>query len=171
MGGPAAWIQGIAVAGILWSGWKTIALDARLCRISWWGCGGMTAFGLLWWLSAAPALAGLGNAGAGLLLGALGGFLPILVAHWRGRRWPMMSGDIILMAALGAVTGFWAFPLAMLAGALASLLHRFCLQRKRGRPFARGYLPLAPGLVTGALAVFGLQVAGVLPLLGAALPL
>ena len=97
-------------------------------------------------------------------MGVLAGFLPILMAHFLGRPWPMMTGDILLLGALGCVTGPWAFPLALAAGCAGALAHRSCVQRKRGRPFAKGYLPFAPGFAAGVMTLFAMQVAGIVPM-------
>ncbi len=98
-------------------------------------------------------------AGAAVIL------VPILLAVWRGRRWPVFPGDAFMLAAFGFLLGPLAFGWALLAGSLFSLLHRIWLQRRRGRPVRAGYCPMAPGMAAGAAVLFlfcntGLAAAG-----------
>jgi len=128
-------------------GWSGLAL---LCALAWWavsetGSGWMTIVGL------------------GALAGVLGALAQIGIATVRGRPWPLLGGDIVLMAVIGAVLGILWLPWGLAAGCLGTLAYRAWLQRRRGRPFRRGYVPLAPGMVGGTIAVFAGRMAGVLP--------
>ena len=112
--------------------------------------------GVLWRLAVleeAPGEALLASslgAGAGFLVGAG----PILVAEALGARWPFYPGDALLFAAMGCVLGAWGLAWALLAGCLCAIGHRICVQRRRGRPLSKGYLPLGPGMCVGTGAVF-----------------
>ena len=101
----------------------------------------------------------------GASLGVAAVMIPIGVAAWMGRRWPLYPGDAMLLGAVGFLLGPLGLAWAMALGAGAGLIYRFCLQRKRGRPFRKGLVPLGPGMCAGAAAVFlcmnfGLAVAG-----------
>ena len=93
-----------------------------------------------------------GLAGAAFGMGAF--LLPVTGAILLGRRWPMLPGDAGLLGGLGWVLGPLGFAWALVIGAPLAILHRFCLQRRRGRRFMAGYTPLGPGLAAGALLVF-----------------
>ena len=60
----------------------------------------------------------------------------------------------MLLGAVGFLLGPLGLAWAMALGAGAGLLYRFCVQRKRGRPFRKGLVPLGPGMCAGAAAVF-----------------
>lgn len=96
----------------------------------------------VWWMP----LLGLGCGIAGPCAAIAGGWMA-------RRRWPLMPGDAWLLGAIGAVAGPLGLAWSIVAGTLCSLLYRACLQAKRGRPFAAGYAPLAPGMATGAALV------------------
>ena len=92
----------------------------------------------------------------------------ILCAEIRGRRWPIYPGDALLLGALGAILGARGLLWAVTAGSAAALLHRVCIQRKRGRPVTSGYLPAGPGFAVGAAVVFLALNTGVVLAAGAA---
>ena len=98
-----------------------------------------------------PRLAG-GVLGASL--GMAAAMVPIGVAAWRGRRWPLYPGDAMILGALGFLLGVPGLAWTMLLGSALALVHRFCVQRKRGRPFRKGLVPLGPGMCAAAAAVF-----------------
>ena len=110
--------------------------------------------GLLWRLFGPAETGPLWTGAAGAALGALVVAVPIAIAQLRGRRWPLFPGDAMMLGGLGFVLGPLSLGWALLAGSGLSLLHRACLQRRRGRSFFRGYCPLGPGMVAGAMAVF-----------------
>ena len=96
-----------------------------------------------------------------LVGGVLGGALgvactmgPIGVAAALGRRWPLYPGDAMMLGALGFMLGVPGLAWTMLLGSVLALAHRFCVQRKRGRPFRKGLVPLGPGMCAGAAVVF-----------------
>ena len=90
----------------------------------------------------------------GAALGVAAVMIPIGVAAWLGRRWPLYPGDAMMLGAFGFLLGVPGLAWTMLVGCALALLHRFCVQRKRGRPFRKGLVPLGPGMCTGAAAVF-----------------
>ena len=110
--------------------WRILGAGAGTARMSWLG------------------------AGAGLALGAGAAAVPIAVAHWRGRRWPLYPGDAMMLGAFGFLLGPLGLAWTMLLGSAFALLHRLCLQRRRGRPFRKGLVPLGPGMTAGAAVVF-----------------
>ena len=110
--------------------------------------------GLLWRLFGSAETGSLPGAVVGAALGMAVVAVPILLAQWLRRRWPLFPGDAMLLGGLGFVLGPLGLGWALLAGSLCSLLHRAWLQRRRGRAFRKGYCPLGPGMVAGAMAVF-----------------
>ena len=110
--------------------------------------------GLLWRLFGPAETGPLWTAALGAALGALVVAIPIAIAQLRRRRWPLFPGDAMMLGGLGFVLGPLSLGWALLAGSLCSLLHRAWLQRRRGRSFLRGYCPLGPGMMAGAMAVF-----------------
>lgn len=158
----------LAAAAVAISGCALAAGDARRCRISYLWSALLTVAGLHWWVvwEQEVSLAAIAPALAGLALGIAGGAGPMVVATIAGRRWPLESGDLLLLAAIGCVLGPDGLVWGLAAGCVGALLHRRCVQRKRGRPFGKGGLPLAPGMMAGALTTFAVQAAGVLPRFG-----
>lgn len=110
--------------------------------------------GLLWRLFGSTETGSLWTAALGAALGFGVVAVPIATAQLRGRRWPLFPGDAMMLGGLGFVLGPLSLGWALLAGSALSLLHRAWLQRRRSRSFFRGYCPLGPGMVTGAMAVF-----------------
>ena len=110
--------------------------------------------GLLWRLFGPAETGSLWTGAAGAALGALVVAVPITIAQLRRRRWPLFPGDALMLSGLGFVLGPLCLGWALLAGASLSLLYRAWFQRRRGRSFLRGYCPLGPGMVTGAMTVF-----------------
>ena len=90
----------------------------------------------------------------GASLGVAAVTIPIGIAAWLGRRWPLYPGDAMMLGALGFLLGVPGLAWTMLLGSGLALLHRYCVQRKRGRPFRKGLVPLGPGMCAGAAAVF-----------------
>ncbi len=90
----------------------------------------------------------------GAALGAAAVMVPIAAASCCGRRWPLYPGDAMLLGALGFLLGPLGLAWTMVLGAGFGLIYRFCLQRRRGRPFLKGLVPLGPGMCAGAAVVF-----------------
>ncbi|MDE0378168.1 MAG: TcpQ domain-containing protein, partial [Rhodospirillales bacterium] len=87
-------------------------------------------------------------------LGVAAVAVPIGAAALLGRRWPLYPGDAMLLGAVGFLLGPLGLAWAMALGSALGLVYRFCVQRKRGRPFRKGLVPLGPGMCAGAAAVF-----------------
>ena len=100
------------------------------------------------------AWARLADGVLGAALGVACVALPIAAAQLMGRRWPLYPGDAMLLGALGFLLGVPGLAWTMLLGSGLALVYRFCLQRRRGRPFRKGLVPLAPGMCAGAAVVF-----------------
>ena len=100
-----------------------------------------------------------GVLGAALGLACVVG--PIVVAFRCGRRWPLYPGDAMMLGALGFLLGPLGLAWTMVIGAIFGLVYRFWLQRRRGRPFSKGLVPLGPGMCAGAAVVFLLLDCGV----------
>ena len=90
----------------------------------------------------------------GAALGVASAMVPIVAASWLGRRWPLYPGDAMMLGALGFLLGVPGLAWTMLLGSGFALLYRFCVQRRRGRPFRKGLVPLGPGMCAGAAVVF-----------------
>ena len=90
----------------------------------------------------------------GAALGVAAVMVPIAVAAWLGRRWPLYPGDAMMLGAFGFLLGVPGLAWTMLLGSGFALAHRFWLQRRRGRPFRKGLVPLGPGMCSGAAVVF-----------------
>ena len=94
------------------------------------------------------------DAALGAALGAAAVMIPIAIAMWRRRRWPLYPGDAMMLGAFGFLLGPLGLAWTMLLGSGFALLHRIWLQRRRGRPIRRGLVPLGPGMTAGAAVVF-----------------
>ena len=90
----------------------------------------------------------------GAALGVAAVMVPIAAAQLLGRRWPLYPGDAMLLGAFGFLLGVPGLAWTMLLGSAFALVHRFCVQRRRGRPFRKGLVPLGPGMCAGAAVVF-----------------
>jgi len=90
----------------------------------------------------------------GAAFGVAAVLVPIAVASWFRRLWPLYPGDAMLLGALGFLLGPLGLAWTMALGAGFALIYRFCLQRRRGRPFLKGLVPLGPGMCAGAAVVF-----------------
>ena len=80
--------------------------------------------------------------------------LPIAIAQWRGRRWPLYPGDAMMLGAFGFLLGPVGLAWTMLLGSAFSLAYRVWVQRRRGRRIRKGLVPLGPGMTAGAAVVF-----------------
>ena len=90
----------------------------------------------------------------GAAFGVAAVMVPIAAASWLGRRWPLYPGDAMLLGALGFLLGPLGLAWTMVLGAGFALVYRFCVQRRRGRAFLKGLVPLGPGMCAGAAVVF-----------------
>ena len=90
----------------------------------------------------------------GAALGVACVTVPIAAAQLCGRRWPLYPGDAMLLGAFGFLLGIPGLAWTMLLGSGFALIYRFWLQRRRGRPFRKGLVPLGPGMCAGAAVVF-----------------
>ena len=90
----------------------------------------------------------------GMALGIAAVALPIIVAQWRGRRWPLYPGDAMMLGAFGFLLGPIGLAWTMLLGSAFSLAYRVWVQRRRGRRIRKGLVPLGPGMTAGAAVVF-----------------
>ena len=90
----------------------------------------------------------------GMALGIAAVALPIMVAQWRGRRWPLYPGDAMMLGAFGFLLGPIGLAWTMLLGSVFSLVYRVWIQRQRGRRIRKGLVPLGPGMTAGAAVVF-----------------
>ncbi len=91
---------------------------------------------------------------AGMALGIAAVALPIMIAQWLGRRWPLYPGDAMMLGAFGFLLGPVGLAWTMLLGSAFSLAYRVWLQRRRGRRIRKGLVPLGPGMTAGAAVVF-----------------
>ena len=144
----------VLIALVLTAMTAVAAVDARRAIIDPRLVLALVGAGLLWRLFGAAETGSLWNAALGAALGVAIVAIPITLAQLRRRRWPLFPGDAMLLGGLGFVLGPLWLGWALLAGSLCSLLHRACLQRRRGRSFLKGYCPLGPGMAAGAMAVF-----------------
>ena len=90
----------------------------------------------------------------GMALGIAAVALPIALAQFRGRRWPLYPGDAMMLGAFGFLLGPIGLAWTMLLGSAFSLAYRVWVQRRRGRCIHKGLVPLGPGMTAGAAVVF-----------------
>ena len=150
----------VLIALVLTTMAAVAAVDARRAIVDPPLVLALVGAGLLWRLFGPVETGPLWSAVLGAALGVAVVAVPIAVAQLCCRRWPLFPGDAMMLGGLGFVLGPLALGWALLAGAALSLLYRAWLQRRRGRSFLRGYCPLGPGMVAGAMAVFVLVNAG-----------
>ena len=136
---------------------RIAVVDARRFAIDLPAVAALAAIACAWRFLAGGSFAA---AALGALLGLAFAAVPIAFAELRGRRWPVMPGDGLLLAACGLLLGPPGLAWATAAGCLCALAHRFCLQRRRGRPVAACYCPFGPGLAAGAGVVFAATLSG-----------
>ena len=137
----------IAMAAIAVMDARRMIVDPRLVLL-------LMGAGLLWRLFGSAATGSLWSAGLGAALGIAVVAAPIALAQMRRRPWPLFPGDAMMLAGVGFVLGPLGLGWSLLAGSVCALLHRVWLQRRRRRSFRRGYCPLGPGMVAGAMMVF-----------------
>lgn len=132
--------------------WRIGSIDGQRLRIDPWWLFLLAGAGALWQAQVVGPDAeeglvrALSGTGAGLLLGAV----PILAAQVLGRRWPFQPGDVLLFAALGWLLGAFGLLWALALGSVCALVRHALVQRRRGRSWLQGYVPLGPGMAAGA---------------------
>ena len=145
----------LVLASLVLAAMAAIALvDARRAIVDPRLVLALVGAGLAWRLFGPGGARPLWTAAAGAALGVLAVALPILAAHLRRRRWPVFPGDAMMLGGFGFVLGPLGLGWSLLIGSAFALAHRACLQRRRGRPFRRGYCPLGPGMAAGAMVAF-----------------
>ena len=145
--------------------WRIGSIDGQRLRIDPWWLLLLVGAGALWQLqTVGPDIdEGLMRAMAGAGIGFLVGAVPLAVAEAFGRRWPFQPGDVLLFAALGWLLGPWGLLWALPVGSASALARHALVQRRRGRSWLQGHVPLGPGMALGAglvLAVTALVRAG-----------
>ena len=152
----------LVLASLVLAAMAAIALtDARRAIVDPRLVLALVGAGLAWRLFGSDGARPLWSAAIGATLGVLVVALPILAAHLARRRWPVFPGDAMMLGGFGFVLGPLGLGWSLLIGSAFALVHRACLQRRRGRPFRRGYCPLGPGMAAGAMTVFLCLVSGV----------
>ncbi len=142
--------------------WRIGSIDGQRFRIDPWWLFVLLGAGALWQMqtvgpdAADGLLRAMSGAGAGLLIGAV----PLAVAEALGRRWPFYPGDVLLFAALGWLLGPWGLLWALPVGSACALGRHVLVQRRRGRSWLQGHVPLGPGMAFGAVLVFAVTAAG-----------
>ena len=144
----------VLIALVLAAMTAVAAVDARRAIVDPRLVLALVGAGLLWRLFGAAETGPLWTGAAGAALGVAVVAVPIAIAQLCRRRWPLFPGDAMMLGGLGFVLGPLGLGWALLAGASLSIVHRACLQRRRGRSFLKGYCPLGPGMVAGAMVVF-----------------
>lgn len=150
-------IAAVLLAAIAWS-------DARRTMIEPWAGAALVVTGMAWHATTPSDIGMVSSAWwmpvLGLVCGAAVVAIPIAAADLRRRPWPLMPGDGVLLAGIGALVGPLGLAWSLLAGSALALAMRVCVQTRRGRPVRSGYLPLAPGMAGGTLIVLGLLAGG-----------
>ena len=146
----------VVLAWALGALWRIGSIDAERLRIDPWWLFLLVGAGALWQAQTVgpDAEQGLLRAFVGAGVGCLVGTVPIAVAEALGRRWPFHPGDVLLFAALGWLLGPWNLFWALFVGAVCALARHACVQRRRGRSWLQGHVPLGPGMAAAAAAVF-----------------
>jgi len=142
--------------------WRIAILDGKRFRIDPWWLFLLLGAGALWQAETvgpdaeAGLLRALSGAGVGFLVGAV----PLAVAETLGRRWPFQPGDVLLFGALGWLLGPFGLLWALALGSACALGRHALVQRRRGRSWLRGHVPLGPGIAVGAGLVLAATAAG-----------
>ncbi len=152
----------VVFAWVLIALWQVGRIDGKRFRIDPLWLFFLVEAGVLWQAGTVGPdveqglMRALAGAGTGLLLGAV----PIIAAEVLGRRWPFFPGDALLFAALGCALGprglFWALSV----GAFCALARHALVQRRRGRSWLQGQVPLGPGMAVGGALVLSANVLG-----------
>ena len=150
----------VVLAWALGALWRLGSIDGERLRIDPWWLFLLVGVGALWQVQTVgpDAEQGLMRALAGAGVGFLVGAVPLAAAEALGRRWPFYPGDVLLFAALGLLLGPWNLFWALSAGAVCALARHASVQRRRGRSWLQGHVPLGPGMAAGAALVLAATV-------------
>ncbi len=142
--------------------WRIAAIDGQRLRIDPWWLLVLVGAGALWQLQTVgpDAEEGLMRAMAGAGIGFLVGAMPLVLAGALGRRWPFHPGDALLLAAIGWLLGPFGLLWALSTGSICALARHAWVQRRRGRSWLRGHVPLGPGMAFGAALVLAAAALG-----------
>ena len=142
--------------------WRIGSIDGSRFRIDPWWLFLLVGAGALRQMQTVDpdAADGLVRAMAGAGIGFLIGAVPLVVAEALGRRWPFQPGDVLLFAALGWLLGPFGLLWALPVGAASALARHALVQRRRGRSWLRGHVPLGPGMAVGAALVLAASALG-----------
>ncbi|MCY3673303.1 MAG: hypothetical protein OXH14_19765 [Alphaproteobacteria bacterium] len=132
--------------------WRIGGIDGQRFRIDPWWLLLLLGAGALWQAGTVgpDPDEGLMRAMAGAGIGFLVGAVPILAAEALGRRWPFFPGDVLLFAALGWLLGPFGLLWMLPVGSAFALARHALVQRRRGRSWLQGNVPLGPGMALGA---------------------
>lgn len=135
--------------------WRLGAIDGQRSRIDPWWLLVVLGAGVLWQVRVIgpDTVGGSLRMFWGSAVGTLVGLVPILAAEALKRRWPFQPGDVLLFGALGWLLGPFGVLPALALGSAAALARHAWVQRRRGRSWLQGYLPLGPGMALGAALV------------------
>ena len=163
--GAGCFLLGDAPAGVWhWMGIVLVmasmaalgAVDGATYRIDPWWLAVLVGAGTFWWV--------MGSGWRSAMQCARRGWEPwgaLLSARFRSlwrRRW--VGAGLFIPATrscsrlLDGVLGVEVLPWALVVGAVCGLGYGGWVLRRRGRRLTRGYLPLGPGMATGAIAAF-----------------
>ena len=142
--------------------WRIAAIDGQRLRIDPWWLFVLVGAGALWQLQTVgpDAEEGLMRAMAGAGIGFLVGAVPLVLAGALGRRWPFYPGDVLLFAAIGWLLGPWGLLWALSTGSVCALARHAFVQRRRGRSWLQGHVPLGTGMAFGAALVLAAAALG-----------
>ncbi|MYE26432.1 MAG: hypothetical protein F4X87_04285 [Chloroflexi bacterium] len=142
--------------------WRLGAIDGQRFRIDPWWLLVVLGAGVLWQVRVIgpDTVDGSLRMFWGSAVGTLVGLVPILAAEALGRRWPFQPGDVLLFGALGWLLGPFGLLWALPVGATLALARHALVQRRRGRSWLQGHVPLGPGMAFGAGVVLAATAAG-----------
>lgn len=152
----------VVLAWALGALWRLGRIDAERFLIDPWWLFVLVGAGALWQAGTAGPdveqgfFRALTGAGTGFLVGAV----PVVIAKALGRRWPLYPGDMLLFAALGCLLGPWGLLWALPVGAVCAVGRHAWVQRRRGRSWLAGHVPLGPSMAVGGALVLSATVVG-----------
>ena len=142
--------------------WNLGRIDGQSLRIDPWWLFVLVGAGVLWQVQVVgpEPMEGLLRALSGAGIGFAVGAVPIGLAAALGRRWPFFPGDALLFVTLGWLLGPWGLLWVLPVGSACALVRHAFVQRRRGRSWVQGYMPLGPGMAVGAFVVLWAFVVG-----------